>query len=89
MDALAPGEGREDPLGQLDLAVVCRAEAEPVGRRLLDGRHDLRGRVAEDERPPRADEVDVLLAFGVGEVGALTPDEEGRGAADGTEGANG
>ena len=42
---------------------------DAAGDRLRDGGEDLVG-VPEQHRPPAADEVDVLVAVGVGEVGA-------------------
>ncbi len=41
--------------------------------------------MAEDHRPPRADQVDVLVAVDVGQPGARGRADEARGAADGVE----
>src|SRR4051812_45446186 len=46
-------------------------------------------RVAEDERPPGADVVDVLVAIGVKEVRAESANDPGRLAADGAKRAHG
>ena len=69
----------DDLLGQLDLALGGRAEGQPAaggrGHRLDD-----RGvGVAEDHRPPGADQVDVAPAVGVGEPGARSPAAMNRG----------
>jgi hypothetical protein len=61
----------------------------PGGARAVSGLHDRRVRVPEDERPPRADEVDVPATVGVREVGAFALDEERRRAAYRTERAHG
>jgi hypothetical protein len=42
-------------------------------------------RVAEDQRPPGADIVDVALAVGIGDAGAGTGNEEARRPADRTK----
>ena len=52
-------------------------------------RDDLRVRVAEDQRAPRADVVDVAVAVDVEEVRALAAVDEERRAADGAERAHG
>src|SRR6266540_1170390 len=44
--------------------------------------------LSRDQRTPRADEVDVLVAVGVAYAGPLARDDEGRFAADGAEGAH-
>ena len=78
----------DDLLGELDLALGRRAE----GQSAADGaphRRDHRGvRVAEDHRPPRADQVDVVAAVGVDQVRARAADHEPRGAADSAERAH-
>ena len=52
---------------------TCRAP-----HRLAHRRDDGRVRVAEDHRPPRADVVDVAVAVGVDDLGALGLDDEQR-----------
>jgi hypothetical protein len=52
----------------------------------LDGFDDGREGVAEDHGAPGAEVVDVAVAVGVVEVGALGALDEGRRAADGAEG---
>ena len=68
---LDAGHEADDFLGQLDLALGRRAEAEAVVRRLLHRLQHRRVAVAQDHRAPGADVVDVALAFGVPHVGAL------------------
>jgi hypothetical protein len=84
-----PGTRLDDGLGQLDLALGRRAEAEAVERGLLHRLEHGRVAVAQDHRAPGADVVDVALAFGVPDVGALRALDEARRAADGAEGAHG
>ena len=83
LDRLDPGH---DLLGELDLALAGRAEGRAAGDRLLDGGDHLGVRVAEDHRPPRAHEVDVLAAVGVGEVRTGTGHHEPGRTAHGAEG---
>ncbi len=45
--------------------------------------------MAEDQRPPGADVVDVLVAIGIEDVGAFAALDEGRSAADAAIGAHG
>ena len=60
----------------------------PARRGLLHSRHHLGVRVAEQHRAPRADQVDVSLAVGVGEPRALGTHHESRRAADRPERAH-
>ena len=64
-------ELRADELGHLDLTRIARSVACPLLQlltyRLLDGRVS----VPEEQGSPRADVVDVLIAIGVEDVGAL------------------
>ena len=64
------------------------AEAGAVARGLDDGLDDFGGGVAEDERSPGADVVDVAVAVGVPNVCAQAADQKGRIAADRTKGAD-
>ena len=60
---------------------------KPRGGGLGDGVDDGRVRVAEDHRTPRADQVDVAVAVGVGEPAAVRLGDEARRAAYRGEGA--
>ncbi len=72
------GKGGVDGLGQLDLHGRGRAVARPPAGRLGHRLHDHRRRVAQDERPPRADEVDVAPAVHVVQPRALGARHEER-----------
>ena len=61
---------RDDLLGQLDLGLGRGAVGRTAGDRAGHGRLHLGVRVAEQHRAPRADQVDVVVAVGVGEPGA-------------------
>ena len=67
-----------DLLGEVHLPLGRRAEGRPVCGRLLHGLDDLGVGVAEDERPPRHDPVDVAAALGVLDVGAFAAPREER-----------
>ena len=58
-DHLQVGYGADHPLGELDLRLAGGAEGEPVGGGLPDRLDDRRVGVAEDQRSPRADVVEV------------------------------
>ena len=58
---------RHDLLGEGNLGLGRRAEAEPTGGRLANRRDDAGMGVPEDHRPPRPDQVDVAAPVGVGE----------------------
>ena len=77
---------RDDLLGEGDLVLARRAEAEPLGGGVGDCREDVRVGVAEDHRAPAADEVDVAVAVDVGEPRALRRGDEAGRAADAAEG---
>ena len=57
----------DDLGGQFAFGGSRRPERQASGGGLGDGLHDRRVRVAEDHRPPRADQVDVAVAVGVGQ----------------------
>ena len=61
----------DDLLAEGDLVLRRRAEREALGRGGGTASLDRGVPVAEDHRPPRADQVDVLATVGVGEVGPL------------------
>src|SRR5437763_1121628 len=73
---------RGDLLGQQDLALGGRAVRGAAPGGLAYGLDDRGVRVAEDHRAPGADEVDVLVAVRVEQVGAAGGGDEPRGAAD-------
>ena len=72
----------------VDLAFGRCAEGESLERRFLHRGDHLRVGVAENQRPPGTDIIDVALAVGVGDVGTGTGNEKARRAADRTEGAH-
>ena len=74
-----------DLLGQLHLGPGRRAVRRTASHRRAHRRLDLGVRVAEQHRPPRADQVDVLVAVDVGQPGALGGGDEPGGAADRVE----
>ena len=83
------GNRVHDLLGELDLSLRRGAERRAFGRRRLDRRDDLRVGVAEDERPPGHDPIEVAAPIGVLEVGPRSaPDEERLLEPDRTHGAN-
>ena len=82
------GDPVADLLGQVELALGRGAEGQPAPGGGGDGLDDGGVRVAQDHRPPRADQVDVAASVGVGDPGPGALDHEARGAADGAEGAH-
>ena len=71
-----------------DLRLGRRAERWPRGAPLPRRRWTTRGwAVAEDERAPRADVIEVLIAVDVEEIRPFAAGDEDRLAADGAEGA--
>src|SRR5262245_59387184 len=68
------------------LALGRGAEAGALVQGLLNGPHDPRMTVAEDERAPRADIIEIGIAVEVGEVSTLTASDEDRLAPDAAEG---
>jgi len=79
----------QDLFGQLDLALGRCAKREAIEYGFLHGFEHGRMAVAQDHRAPGADVVDVFLAVGVPEVGALGALHKAGRATDGTEGAHG
>ena len=51
--------------------------------------HDTRMRMTEDQRPPRADVIEVAVAVDIDEESALAASDEGRLSANGAEGPRG
>ena len=78
----------DDQLGQLRLGGARRTEGQAARGGLLNGLHDLRVRVAQNRRAPGADQVNVLVAVRVVQVGALSLRRKRRSAAHGVEGAH-
>ena len=76
----------DDERGKPVLALGRRTEARAKLHGALDRRDDGGMRVTEDERPPRADVVDVVAAVGVDDVGPGAASDEARGASDTLEG---
>ena len=83
------GHGVADGFGQLHLALGGRAETGAPGERAFEGVDDDRMTVAEQQRSPGPDVVDVLVAIHVEDVRALAARDERRVAAHGAIGAHG
>jgi hypothetical protein len=66
-----------------------RAEGQALRRRLLHRRHGVGIGVAEDQRAPGTDIVEVGLAVGIPDAGAFAAREEARRAAHRAESADG
>ena len=77
--------GLDDQLGQLALGLGRRAEARAAASGRFDRGDDGRMRVAEDQRPPGADVVDVAVAVDVPQIRALAALDDDRLAADAAE----
>ena len=76
------GHAAGDLLGQPDLALGGGTERQTVDRRLHDGVDHAPMGVAQDQRPPRADPIDVLVAVHVDQRRALAAGDEDRVPAD-------
>ena len=85
---LDAGHQRDDGFGQFDFALGRGAKTEPVNGRLVHRFQHRRVAVAQDHRTPRADVVDVPLALGVPQIGALRAPDETRRAAHRAKGAH-
>ena len=83
------GKRLDDGLGQIDFRWGGCAEAGALAGGVDDGFDDLGGGVAEQERSPGADVIDIRVAVGVVDVSALAAYQEGRFSADGAEGTHG
>ncbi len=86
---LDAGQQLDDFFGELDFALGRGTEAKAVEGGALHRFEHRRVAVAKDHGAPGADVVDVALAVGVPEVGALGALHEARRAAHGLEGAHG
>ena len=84
-DQLDPRDRVDDALRELDLPFGRCAERRALGRRRARRADDLGVGMAEEQSPPRADEVDVPVPVDVDDVRTLTAGDESRGAADGAE----
>ena len=69
-----------------DLVLAGGAIGEAAPGRFGDRAQHLRMSVPDDHRTPGADQIDILPAVGVGEIGARGRDDEARGPPDATEG---
>jgi hypothetical protein len=79
---LGRGHAGDDLLGQLDLGRGGSAKARAVSCRLRDGGQHCRVGVAEDQRSPGADPVEVAVAVDVDQLAALSTLDEDRLALD-------
>ena len=77
-DLLEARVGLDDALSQLDLGFAGCAEGQAATRRADDSFEHLGVRVAQDQRPPGAHEVDVSVTVDVPHVGALSALEDVR-----------
>ena len=75
---LDPRHPRADLVGELDLALGRRPEAGARAGGGGDRLHDCGAGVAEDQRPPGADPVDVAVAVGIDQLEALAALDEDR-----------
>ena len=82
------GVSRHDTLGELDLRRARRAVGHPARERRGDRRDDRRVRVTGDERPPRADQVEVSAAVGIEHLRARPARDEERRASHGSKSAH-
>ena len=82
-------DGVDDQSRQTAFQLGGSAEARPPLGGALDRRYDPRVRVAQDQRPPRTDVVDVLASVGIVDARALAALDERRHAAHGSKGPHG
>src|ERR1051326_8323644 len=75
------GHGVDDGIGELDLLFGGRPEAGADGERAFQRLENLRMPVAEQQRSPATDVIDVLVAVGIEDVRALAARDESRLAA--------
>ena len=78
----------QNQLPQLVFQAGGCAKRRAIGKRRRHAIHHRRVRVAQDERSPRAAEIDEFVAVGVPDVGARAAIHKQRGAPDRFEGAN-
>ena len=77
----------DDQFSELGFQLGRSAEAGPVVQRFLNGADDARMTVAQDQRSPRADVIQVVIAVEIEEARPFAASDENRIAADGAEGA--
>ena len=80
--------GARDEFGELQFAFRRGAETGATRRCALDRLDHCGMRVAQHERPPRADEVEVFVAVYVPDASATAAVDEGRGPSDRSERAD-
>ncbi len=78
----------DDGLGQLDFRRRRSTEAGSFAGRVDDGFNNLGGRMAEQQRAPGTNVVDIRIAVGVVYVGSFAAHQERRFTADRAEGAH-
>ena len=83
------GLARRDQLGQLDFAFSRRSEAGANFEDSLQRLDHFLRTVAEKQRPPGTDVVDVAVPVDIDEPGSLASGDETRCTAHAPEGANG
>jgi hypothetical protein len=88
-DHFERGQQGAQELGHLDLALGRRAEGEPVRGGLLDGGDHLRLGMAQDQRSPRTDVIEIGPAIGIGDAGTRPGGEKARRPADRPKGSTG
>ena len=88
-DFFERGDGAIDEGGEFDFEFGGDAEAGAAGGLGGDGLRDLRIGVAEQERAPGADEIEVAVAVGVVKILGFAVVDDERVGLDGAEGADG
>ena len=78
-----------DLFRQVGLGRSCGAEAGAVAGGGFNGGHDLGMSMSQDQRPPRANVVNVLVAIGIPHARARAANDDRRRTAYGGEGAHG
>jgi hypothetical protein len=79
----------DDQFSKFDFAAGGRAEAGAEFEDGSEGIDDRLGTVAEDERAPGTDVIDVFIAIDVEHMGAVAAGDEARSASNRAEGAHG
>ena len=74
--------GLDDQLRQLIFRFRRRTKARATARRFFDRRHDARIRMPQNERPPRADVIDVAIAIDIPQIRSFTALNDNRLSAD-------
>ena len=76
-------------VGQFDLAFGRRAERQAVGGSGLYGGNDFRMGMAENQRPPRADVIEIFVTIDIRGARAVSADEKTRRPPHRAKGAHG